>query len=454
MYCAVTAEERNKPTVTFVNKDFVNDANSTASSKLMPVARFVVPDIPCGCSVMEQIEAGINSAMDDIVTALTKPLTEEEKAPKPKEAEAPSRVIFKGSPEEVNRFFYKRGWGDGLPIISPTEEAVAEMLTGTDLPPEHVVAEMPPRLGKATVEKIAINAVMAGALPTYMPVLIAAVQAAMEPKAMMHWASATTGAPAPFWVINGPIRHDLNVNSGQGVFSPGDIANSTIGRTMGLIRSNIAGARKGIESMGTFGNPGMNTMVIAENEEESPWEPFHVEQGFNKEDSTISLSLSGNPVIVAPFGSNPEGILRALLSSFSKGNGSGTLLVGPQNARSFAAAGWTKEEIAEFIFEQAPRVPAYQQGSYWGLSIPSNDAYDEEGRPYLYKGKVLMRDMDSVPLIRNPNEIKVVITGGAGALIRFIPGRQNWVTKKVELPANWSELVKKYKDIVPTYIKY
>ena len=118
----------------------------------------------------------ISGVIDEIVAALTRPLTaEEEVSQSPKESEKPARIIFKGNLEEVNRFFYKRGWTDGLPIIPPTEEAVAEMLTGTDLPPDHLVAKLEPRLGKATVEKIAINAVMAGALPTYMPLLIAGV---------------------------------------------------------------------------------------------------------------------------------------------------------------------------------------------------------------------------------------------------------------------------------------
>ena len=113
--------------------------------------------------------------MDDIVSSLTTPLTEDERSPKPKKIEKQEQIVFKGDLKEINRFFYKRGWTDGFPIIPPTEEEVAEMLTGTDLLPDHVVAKIIPRMGKATVEKIAVNAVMAGALPTYMPVLIAGI---------------------------------------------------------------------------------------------------------------------------------------------------------------------------------------------------------------------------------------------------------------------------------------
>ena len=147
---------------------------------------------------------------------------------------------------------------------------------------------MVPRLGKATVEKIAINAVMAGALPTYMPVLIASVQALWTPDGT-PCATVSTGSWAPFWIINGPIRKDLHINSGSGALSPGDMANATIGRAMGLITKNIGGIRKGIEDMGFLGNPGKYSMVMAENEEESPWEPLHVEQGFKKEDSAITV---------------------------------------------------------------------------------------------------------------------------------------------------------------------
>jgi len=201
-----------------------------------------------------------------------------------KEGEKLPRIVFKGSLGEVNRFFYKRGWADGLPIIPPTEEAVKEMLTGTDLPSDHIIGTIIPRSGKATVEKIAINAVMAGALPTYMPLLIAGVQAIMDPRSRYSTWGVSTGSWSPFWIVNGPIRNDLNINSSSGALSPGDIANAAIGRAMGLIIKNIGGVRKGIEDMGVLGNPGKYSMVIAENEEDSPWEPLHVEQGFNKED--------------------------------------------------------------------------------------------------------------------------------------------------------------------------
>ncbi|MFH1647602.1 MAG: hypothetical protein ABID71_07965, partial [Chloroflexota bacterium] len=167
MYDTASIEERHKPTVTLTNRGFANDAESAARSQGFPGLRYIPTAVPCEASIMADIEAGIDGALDDIIGALTKPLTAEEKAPKAKEAEKPARIIFKGSLQEVNRFFYQRGWTDGLPIIPPTEEAVAEMLTGTDLSPDHLLGKLQSRMGKATIEKIAVAGVMAGCLPTY-----------------------------------------------------------------------------------------------------------------------------------------------------------------------------------------------------------------------------------------------------------------------------------------------
>jgi len=443
VYDAVSVETMKKPAAVLASRGFATDAGSAASSKGMPGLRIVPEDVLPECTVLEDIEAGVSAALDDIIAALTKPLTAEEKSPKPRELEKLSRIVFKGNLEEVNRFFYKRGWSDGLPIIPPTEEAVAEMLTGTDLPADHVVTKIIPRLGKATVEKIAINAVMAGALPTYMPVLIAGVQAVMEPEANFGTCEVSTASWVPFWVLNGPIRHDLHVNSGSGALSPGDIANATIGRAMGLIIKNIGGARKGIEDMGTFGNPGKYTMVIAENEEASPWEPLHVQYGFKKEDSTVTVSFPTAHILSFLFGTDAKKILSSVISTISGVSWGGiTIMIQPHLAKTLSDDGWTKPEIAAFIREYA-RVPAYRTRIYWQSS-----SGPEEIRPPL-------NPEDSVPAVRDANHIRLLVAGGTGSLfVALFPGGKNWVTKKVELPANWDKLAAKYKDIIPTHLRY
>jgi hypothetical protein len=433
-----------------VNNGFANDTESASRSKGMPVLRYIPTSVPCEASILEDIEAGVDGAFESMVSALTKPLTEEEKFPKPKEIEKPTRIIFKGSLEEVNRFFYQRGWTDGLPILPPTEEAVADMLTGTDLPPDHLLGKLESRLGKATIEKIAINAVMAGALPTYMPVLIAGTKLLLESeRGFMGFTTFgfSTGSWSPFWIINGPIRNEIHVNHSSGAFSPGNIANAAIGRAMGLIIKNIGGVRKGVEDMGVMGNPMKYSMVIAENEEDSPWQPLHVEYGYKREESTITVSYPQTYIQHWPYGSDAEGILRAVVDHIIRSMHY-TIILTPPHAKNLAREGWTKEDIRGFISEYA-RIP----GSHFN-NIPIIGG----GRPGLYKGKIAARDKDTVALIRDPRFIRIIVGGGPGAFIAHTvgggatPGMKQ--TQKIELPANWDKLVKKYKSIVPTYAKY
>jgi hypothetical protein len=412
--------------VLLANKGFVTDAHSAASGKGMPGIRAIGTTIPCESTVRADIDAGVVGAMQEIIEGLTKPLTAEEKSPKPKTAKPP-RIAFKGNYEEVNRYFYGNGWTDGLPIVPPTEKAVAEMLTGTDLTPDHIVAKVIPRLGKATVEKIAINAVMAGALPTSMPVLIAAVQAVSDPKSRFDTFEVSTGSWSPFLTINGPIRNDVNINCSSGSLSPGNIANASIGRALGLIVKNIGGARKAIEDMGVIGNPGKYSLVIGEYEEESPWEPLSVERGFKKEDNTLTVFFPNTFIQTIPGETNAKGILDAL-SGMGAG-GMSCLIVIPSWAKVLAGEGYTKQKVKEYLAEHYTSPFA---------TLP--------GTPATPRPKM---DIDN---------LMILVAGGPGsfmALLRSVGGFENaLITKKIELPKNWDKLVAKYKKIVPNYEKY
>lgn len=450
MYDAVSVEERNKPTVSLVNYGFANDAESASRGKGMPVLRYLPTTVPCEASIMEDIEAGVDGAFESMITALTKPLSPDEESPKPAEQPEPTRIVFKGSLEEVNRFFYQRGWTDGLPIIPPTEEAVADMLRGTDLPPDHLLGKLESRMGKATVEKIAINAVMAGALPTYMPVLIAGTKLLLESEpGFMGFTTFgfSTGSWSPFWIINGPIRNQIHVNNSSGAFSPGNIANAAIGRAMGLIIKNIGGVRKGVEDMGVMGNPMKYTMVIAENEEDTPWEPLHVEYGYNKEDSTITLSFPQTYLQHWPYSADAEGILRAVMDNMPRGMRY-TVIFTPPHAKNLAREGWTKGDIKEFISE-FKRISGSQFNS-----MPVIGGF----KPGLFKGRITPQETDTIPVIRNPEYIRIIVAGGPGAFIAHAvgggatPGKKQ--TQKIELPENWDSLVARYKNVVPTFAKY
>jgi hypothetical protein len=394
----------------------------------MPGLRVLPLNVPCESTVAADIEAGTASAMQGIVESLTRPLTADEKSPKPS-AEKPPRFVFTGTYDEVNLFFYRNGWTDGLPIVPPTDSAVKEMMTGTDLPADHIVAKVIPRLGKATIEKIAVNAVMAGALPTHMPVLIAAVQALMDQRSRFDTFEVSTGSWAPFFAVNGPIRNDIHVNYGSGALSPGNIANAAIGRAVGLIVKNIGGARKGVEDMGVIGNPAKYSLVLGESEEESPWEPLHVERGFHKDDNTVTLFFPNGFSQSVPRETSAQGIAQSL-ADMGPWNMS-CLIVIPSHAKVLSAEGWTKKKLKEFILKSAASpFPARKESS----------------------------DVLSQPPAADADGLLIVVAGGPGAwmgMLRSVGGIQNgFITRKIELPRNWDKLVAKYRNVVPNHKAY
>jgi hypothetical protein len=425
VYNGIEIEKMGKPAIPVTNQTYLVEENSAVTAKGMPGIRIVwdslhSEELVDNVDSPEEVEAGIGPLLDNIIDALTRPLTEEERSPKPKEPEKPQRLFFRGSLQEVNQFFYRRGWGDGLPVIPPTEEAVKEMLKGTDLPPDHLVTTLGPLRGKATVEKIAVNAVMAGALPTYLPAIIAGTEALSERATRWDNYQDSQGSWVPFWILSGPASRDIHVNSGIGPLSPGTIANAAIGRAMSLIVNNIGGVRKGIEDAGSFGNPGKYTMVIAENEEASPWEPFHVEHGFDKEDSTISVlfpnvfnwTFPWQPGVVPMADAMANAVKRPSMYIF---------ILPPGSADILAEGGYTKKSLKEYIMKD------FMAGEPQG------------------------------PFAPDPEHITILVAGGpggiyvaSGAWIQW----QEYVTKKLPLPKDWNKLVDKYKNLVPVYAKY
>ena len=384
----------------------------------MPGLRVLATPIACESTVQADIDAGVDGAMKDIIDALTRPLTAEEKSPQVK-TEKPANIAFKGNYQEVNHYFYRKGWTDGMPIVPPTEAAVAEMMQGTDLPADHVVAKLIPRMGKATVKKIAINGVMAGALPIHMPLLVSAVQALSDPKTRFDTFEVSTGSWAPFFVVNGPIRKDVHVNCSSGALSPGNMANAVIGRAVGLIVKNIGGARKGVEDMGTLGNPGKYSMVLGEFEEESPWDPFHVDLGYKHDDNTVTVFFPNSYSLSIPSETSALGVAQAL--SRMEIRSLTALVIIPDHANILTREGWTKKQLKDFIVKEA--------------STRAN------------RGAALTQD-----------DFMIVVAGGPGTWMgsyRSAGGFENsFVTKKIELPRNWKALVAKYKDLVPVYEKY
>ena len=194
-------------------------------------------------------------------------------------------------PGEAMEVCFAKGWTDGLPVVPATPDRVEAMLLAAGLDPAHEVAHIADRAVSVTAEKVAINAVMAGCRPEYMPVVVAAIEAIGDPRWGYHGPGTSTAGAGVLIVVNGPIAHALDINAGDNLFGPGWRANLTIGRAVRLVMRNVCGSRPGTLDRGTLGHPGKLSYVIAENEAESPWLPLHVERGLRADQSAVTVMV-------------------------------------------------------------------------------------------------------------------------------------------------------------------
>ena len=268
-----------------------------------------------------------------------------------------SRRVELGASEDPIEAAFARGWTDGLPVTPPTEERVARMLEGTSLPPDQVICALPPDLAECTVEKVAVNAVMAGCLPEYLPVVLAAVTAAAGSRFNIHGIAATTYFTGPVVVVNGPIRRRIGMNSGINALGQGNRANLTIGRALNLVVRNVGGARPGGVDRAALGSPGKLSFCFPEDEEASPWESLATERGFSPEDSTVTLFAGHGPIeIVDQKSRTPESLagtfalqLRMVGHPKLAGLADAIVVVSPEHARVFREAGWSKARLRQEI---------------------------------------------------------------------------------------------------------
>ncbi|MCI0548021.1 MAG: hypothetical protein L0027_12155 [Candidatus Rokubacteria bacterium] len=318
--------------------------------------------------------------------------------------------------------WFDKGVTDGLPVIPPTRERAERMLAGTSRARGELVGEVPPNYGRATVEKVAINAVMAGCRPEYLPVVLAAVEAACDPVFNLHGVSTSTHFSAPLIIVNGPIRARIGLNCSTGVFGPGYRANATIGRALRLVMINVGGARPGETSMSTFGHPGRYTYCIGEHEEATAWTPYHVERGHARETSTVTLFAGEAPHGISDHASRTARSLAGSLGWSMAGlwnhkhfplYSHTMLVVGPEHARTFTDGGWSKHDLRRFLHESI-RLP-------YRLLEPSEES--GEGTNLRF-GKTGPPDPDHlVPKFPSVSEIHVVVAGGtAGRFSMAVPG--------------------------------
>ena len=317
-----------------------------------------------------------------------------------------SREVTFASAEDEFEAMYDRGWSDGLPLIPPTIERVQAMLEGTKRKPDDIIALVPPDLVDLTVEKVAINAVMAGCKPEYLPVVITALETACGDEFNMHGLLATTMPVGPVIFVNGPIRKSINLNSGMNLLGQGNRANSTIGRAVQLTIRNVGGGRPGEVDRATHGSPAKYGLCFAEDEEGSPWQSYAQDQGFSSEQNTVTLFPGEGPrMIVDQLSRSPDELARSLAMGII-GNVhpklvmgfDAILIIGPEHASRFAEAGWTKEQVNEEIINHSIRETDELIRGANGIS---------EGLPEVFAGSTL-------PKLR-PNGGLIILYGGGEA---------------------------------------
>lgn len=326
------------------------------------------------------------------------------------------RVALAEGEDEIEAL-YARGWTDGLPVVPPTEERVLTMLEGTSRAPQEVVATVPPDLVPCSVEKVAVNAVLAGCKPEYLPVVLAAVEAACTEAFNAHGLLATTMPAGPVIVVNGPIRRAIGMNSGKNVFGQGNRANASIGRALQLVIRNVGGGRPGEIDRATFGNPGKLGFCFAEDEEGSPWEPLSVSLGAAPRTSTVTLFPGEGPrSIVDQLSRDPESLARSFAANLRTLHHPKLVLafdcilaVGPEHARVFREAGWSREKLLGRLHEllQMP-----------GEELVRGAGGMAEGLPESVRGATL-------PKFRPGGILLVHCGGGAGLFSAMIGGWAN-----------------------------
>ncbi len=310
------------------------------------------------------------------------------------------------APDQFNELAIAQGWSDGLPLIPPTEAAVERFVAAAGRVDNATFQPISPRQVVPTLKSLAANAVMAGCKPEYFPVVLAGLRAVLEPDYNLHGTLATTHPCAQLMVVSGPIRKELDVNCGTNCLGQGRRANATIGRALQLVLLNIGGAKPGDMDRATQGTPAKYAYCFGENEEESPWEPYHVRRGFAAADSVVTALAAEAPHNINDHASTSgEGLVMTIAGTMSQA-GSNTVylrgpcfvVVGPEHAQTLHRDGWTPKAIQEALYERS-RVAVSRISKENIASWAGQGRHPIDGHYYLG---------------RTPDDIHIVVAGGAG----------------------------------------
>jgi hypothetical protein len=386
----------------------------------------VIPH-PIGGLDAQQVEDRSRHALQDIIEKLTVPRVDVSSVPR---EETPRMLDVSGSWEDINAYFYAQRWTDGLPIVPPTADKVESLVAAAGRSGDTVLGFIPPKMGAATIEKVAVNAVMAGCDARCFPVVLAAVDAICRPEFNLLPMQATTNPVTPMIVVNGPVAKQLDINFGHNVLGQGWKSNATIGRALRFVLNNIGGGVPGTLDKATHGQPGKFTMCIAENEDESPWEPFHVERGYAPQDSTVSvIGVAGTQDVIHYARTSAEKVLNTLVHAIPRdgyknlySGGEPLIIFGPEQAAILGAAGLSKQDVKRIVFERT-RVP---------LALLSSETVTlmRGRRQQLFSSQI---EFDAAPIADSPEDVQIIVAGGTGNHTVFVPtwGDTRCVTVKL-----------------------
>ena len=425
-------ESAGIPAVGIVCKGFATTVRLIARFEGLSSVRLVeYPPPNIAIQSSEEVYEYAAQLIDMVVDALTRLPANIQGEPERQVASKPAQIVLKGDLDKVNEFFRENVWSDGLPVIPPTVAAVEAMLKFTDRAPDEVIGILPPKRLAATAWKVAVNGVMAGCRPEYMPVLLAIVEAIAEPRFGLEHAGSTAGW-TPLIILNGPIIKELGFNSAQGVLRPQTQANVTVSRFLRLCMVNIAGYRLGETDMATFGRN--YYPVLAEAEDESPWPPLSTDRGFERGADVVTVQSADTishsfltvgdasqqlRLIAHEVARELGGSMLYPMEHFG-GEVSPVICLSPLVAGVIARAGYSKSDVRQFIYEHA-RVPAREfderlNRSQSGLTLQESV---RSGRlPALF---ALSEDPDRLlPVVRKPEELLIVVSGSSVRNRNFI----------------------------------
>ncbi len=469
MRASVAAEKEGIRSVSIVTTGFLRQARATAQALgLSNLAIAEYRGVPMTDSHLSLQDKVVESMVDDVVKGLT--TSSETMAPvktEDRDKPSPRAIIFKGTLGDVQEYFHSNLWTDGLPVIPPTIENVEGFLKFTDRSPDEIIGVLPLEQREATIWNIAVNGVMAGCRPEYMPVLIAAVEAIADPGFNLENAGSTPGWE-PLVILNGPIMKELDFNYESGVMRVGRQANTSIGRFLRLYLRNVAGFRipPGATDKGCIA--GTFNVVLAENEDaaiELGWEPFSVDRGFSRGENVVTVqscvsisppTYSGGDKPVDHVETIAEVIGRQTMGYWTpiagvhNGMAYPLIVLSPSVAGVIARGGWTKNDVRQYLYDNTRVRAGLVEKLAWqvGISTFSFQSYVERGIvPGHYSES---SDPDRmVPVFLKPEWIGIVVSGDPcrNQSKGYVQNQKmGWPTsKRIRKPANWNELLRKKK---------